>query len=99
MYESHPRIVIITLGNKLYRIPKVPPHASISLVIAKQCIKIIFQNQEICFLDDLPSGKEEDRVHDLQTGPIYTTTTNEQGCGGVPQHIHLAHRGSSALSG
>ena len=37
--------------------------------------------------------------HDLQTGILCTTTTNGQGHGGVPGHIHLTHRGASALSG
>ena len=35
VYESWPRVVIITLGNKLYRILEVPPLATISLVTAK----------------------------------------------------------------
>jgi hypothetical protein len=58
-----------------------------------------FPKPEICFPDDLPSGKEEDYVHDLQIGLIYTTTTNGQGHGGVLGHLHLTRRGSSALSG
>ena len=35
MYESRPHIVIVTLGNKLHRIPKVVPLATISLVTVK----------------------------------------------------------------
>ena len=48
MYESRPRAIIITLGNKLYRIP---PLAAISLVTAKQCSKLISKTG-IC-----PDGK------------------------------------------
>ena len=41
MYESRPRTVIITLGKRLYKIPEVAPKASISLISAKQCTKVI----------------------------------------------------------
>ena len=41
MYESRPRVVIVTLGNKLYMIPEVPPPTAISLVTTKQCSKLI----------------------------------------------------------
>ena len=58
-----------------------------------------FQNREICFLDDLPLGKEEDHGHNLQRGLLRMTKINGQGHGGVPGHIHLTHRGSSKLSG
>ena len=43
VYESRPRSVIITLGKRLYRIPKVAPKASISLILAKQCRKVVAQ--------------------------------------------------------
>jgi hypothetical protein len=43
VYESRPHTVIITLGNKLYRIPEVAPPTTISLISAKQCSKIISQ--------------------------------------------------------
>jgi len=54
---------------------------------------------EICFPDDTPSRKEEDGGHNLETGPLRTTTTEGQVCGGVRGHIHLPRRGSSALPG
>jgi hypothetical protein len=76
VYESRPRAVIITLGNKLYRIPEIAPPTTISLVTTKQCSKLISQNQEICFPDDSPSGKAEDCGHDLQTRPHDTKTTD-----------------------
>ena len=41
VYESRPRAVIVTLGNKLYRIPEVALPTAISLVTKKQCSKLI----------------------------------------------------------
>ena len=43
VYESQPHSVIITLGKRLDRIPEVAPKASISLISAKQCRKVITQ--------------------------------------------------------
>ena len=43
VYESRPCSVIITLWKRLYRIPEVAPKASISLISAKQCMKVIAQ--------------------------------------------------------
>jgi hypothetical protein len=54
MYESRPHVVIITLGNKLYRILEIAPPTTISLVTAKQCSKIISKNKKIVFLMILP---------------------------------------------
>ena len=50
VYESRPHAVIVTLGNKLYRIPEVPLAPTISLVTAKQYSKIISQTRKFCFL-------------------------------------------------
>ena len=50
MYESRPHVVIVTLGNKLYRIPEVPPPATISLVTPKQCSQLISQTRKFVFL-------------------------------------------------
>ena len=58
MYESRPHVVIVTLGNKLYRIPEVPPPAAISLVTAKQCSKLISQTRKFIFLMIRPQGKK-----------------------------------------
>ena len=60
-----------------------------------------FQNREVCFLDDPPSGKEEDHCHNLHIGPlcmkkkmgkvmeeyqdIFTSPT------GVPLHCQVKH--------
>jgi hypothetical protein len=59
VYESRPRIVIVTLGNKLYMIPKVPPPIAISLVTAKQCSKLISKTRKFVFLMICPQGKKK----------------------------------------
>ena len=59
LYESRPRVVIVTLGNKLYRIPEVPPPPTISLVTAKQCSKLISQTRKFVFLMIRPQGKKK----------------------------------------
>jgi hypothetical protein len=41
VYESQPRSVIITLGEQLYRIPKVSTIDYVSLISSKQCRKVI----------------------------------------------------------
>jgi hypothetical protein len=43
VYESRTHSVIITLNNKLCRIPKAVPPSVISLIFAKQCRKVISQ--------------------------------------------------------
>ena len=50
VYESRPHTVIFSLGNKLYKIPKVPLSVAISLVTAKQCSKLISQTMKFFFL-------------------------------------------------
>eukprot|EP00253_Pinus_taeda_P033981 PITA_33981 len=40
VYESRPRVVIVTFGNKLYMIQEVVLPTAISLVTVKQCIRI-----------------------------------------------------------
>lgn len=47
----------------------------------------------------MPSRKEEDDGHNLQTEPLLMTTIDGQGRGGVQAHIHLPSRGDFALSG
>jgi hypothetical protein len=49
VYESQPHTVIITFGNKFYRIPEVPPPTVISLVTAKQCNKLISEIGKFVF--------------------------------------------------
>ena len=50
VYESRPCSVIITLANKLYMILEVASPTAISLIIAKQCSKIIFKTRIFFFL-------------------------------------------------
>eukprot|EP00253_Pinus_taeda_P001423 PITA_01423 len=58
VYESRPRVVIVTLGNKLYRIPEVVPPTAIYLVTAKQCSKLISNTGKFVFLMIHPQGKK-----------------------------------------
>jgi len=59
VYESRPRIIIVTLGNKFYRIPEVAPPTAISLVTAKQCTKHISKTGKFVFLMIHPQGKKK----------------------------------------
>ena len=101
MYESWPRDVIIMLGNNLYRIPKVPPPAAISLVIAKQCSKLIYKTGKFVFMMIHPHGKKKIIATTSRQGPsarkqqvdkvveeyrdIFTSPT------GVPLHCQVKH--------
>ena len=58
MYVSRPRVVIITLGNNLYRIPEVVPPPVISLTTAKQRSKIVSQTRKFIFLTTHSQGKK-----------------------------------------
>lgn len=66
MYESRPRTVIVTLGNKLYRIPQVAPPTAISLFMAKQCSKLISKTEKFVFLRIHPQGKKNTDHRPLQ---------------------------------
>ena len=58
MYESRPRVVIISLGNNLYRIPEVVLPPVISLTTAKQHSKIVSQTRKFIFLTTHSQGKK-----------------------------------------
>ena len=49
VYYFRPHSVIITLDQKLYRIPKVVPPIVISLISAKQCTKVISYTMKFLF--------------------------------------------------
>jgi hypothetical protein len=49
VYESRPHSVIITLNEKLYRIPKAVPLSAISLISAKKCRKFIYHMGKFVF--------------------------------------------------
>jgi hypothetical protein len=101
MYESRPRAVIITLGNKLYRIPEIAPPTTISLVTTKQCTKLISQTRKFVFLMIRPQGKRNTVAMTSRQGPtarkqqmdkvveeygdIFTSPT------GVPLHCQVKH--------
>jgi hypothetical protein len=69
MYESRPRAVIITLGNKLYRIPKIALPTTISLGTAKQCSKLISKNRKFVFLMICPQEKRNTMAMTSRQGP------------------------------
>ena len=58
MYESRPRVVIITLENNFYRIPEVVLPPIISLTTAKQRSKIVSQTRKFIFLTTRSQGKK-----------------------------------------
>lgn len=59
VYESRPHVVIVTFGNKLYRILEVAPPTAISLITAKQCSKLISKTGKFVFLMIRPHGKKK----------------------------------------
>jgi len=59
MYESRPQAIIVTLGNKLYRIPEVAPPTAVSLITAKQRSKLISKTGKFVFLMIRPQGKKK----------------------------------------
>jgi hypothetical protein len=69
MYESRPHVVIITLGNNLYRIPEIAPPTTISLVTAKQCSKLIYKTRKFVFLMIHPQGKRNIVAMTSRQGP------------------------------
>ena len=101
MYESRSRAVIVTLGNKLYKIPEVAPPTAISLVTAKQCSKLIYQTRKFVFSMICPQGKNNIVAMTSRQGPtarkqqmdkvveeyedIFTSPA------GVPLHCQVKH--------
>jgi hypothetical protein len=49
VYESRPRIFIIALNKKLYKIPEAVPPSVISLISTKQCRKVTSQTKKFVF--------------------------------------------------
>jgi hypothetical protein len=69
VYESRPCVVIITLGNKLYRIPEIARPTTISLVTAKQCSKLISKTKKFFFLMIRPQGMRKTMAMTSRQGP------------------------------
>ncbi len=69
MYESRPCVVIVTQGNKLYRISEVAPPTAISLVTGKQCSKLISKTEKFVFLMIHPQGKKKIVAATSRQGP------------------------------
>ena len=70
MYESRPRVVIITLGNNLYMIPEVVPPPAISLTTAKQRSKIVSKTRKFIFLMTHSQGKKNIVATTLKQGSL-----------------------------
>jgi hypothetical protein len=101
MYESRPHAVIITLGNKLYRILEIALPTTISLVTAKHCSKLISKTRKFVFLMICPQGKRKIVAMTSRKGPatrkqqmdkvveeyedIFTSPV------GVPLHCQVKH--------
>ena len=64
MYESRTHVVIISLGNSLYRILEVAPPTATSLIIAKKGSKLISQTRKFIFC----------LIHSQSKGKIVTTS-------------------------
>jgi hypothetical protein len=69
VYDSRPRVIIITLGNKLYRIPEIALPTTISLVTTKQCSKLISKTRKFFFLMIRPQGKRKIMAMTSRQGP------------------------------
>jgi hypothetical protein len=69
VYESRPLVVIITLGNKMYRIQEIASPTTISLVTTKQCSQLISQTRKFVFLMICPQGKRKTVAMTSRQGP------------------------------
>ena len=69
VYESRPYAIIVTLGNKFYKIPEVAPPTAISLVTTKQCSKLISKTGKFVFLMIRPQGKKKTVATTSREGP------------------------------
>eukprot|EP00253_Pinus_taeda_P004699 PITA_04699 len=108
LYESRPCAIIITLGNKLYRIIEVALPPTISLITAKQCSKLISKTGKFVFLMIRPQRKKKTVATTSRQGPsarqlqmdkvmeeykeIFTSPA------GVPLHCQVKHSIDLTLS-
>jgi len=67
--ESRHHVVIVTLGNKLYKIPEVAPPTDISLVNVKKCSKLISKTEKFVFVMIHPQGKKKTVATTSRQGP------------------------------
>ena len=101
MYESRPHVVIVTLGNKLYRIPEVALPTAISLITAKQCSKLISKTGKFVFLMIRPQGKKKMVATASRQGPSVRQLQMDKvveeyediftSFAGVPLHCQVKH--------
>jgi len=69
VYELRPHAVIVTLGNKLYKIPEVALLDVITLVTTKKCSKLISKIGKFFFLMIHPQGKKKMVAMTSKQGP------------------------------
>jgi hypothetical protein len=101
VYESRPHAIIITLGNKLYRILEIASPTTISLVTAKQCSKLISKTRKFVFLKILPQGKKKTVAMTSIQGPCIGQKQMDKvveeyeniftSLAGVPLHCQVKH--------
>eukprot|EP00253_Pinus_taeda_P024887 PITA_24887 len=101
VHESRPRAVIITLGNKLFRIPEVAPPATLSLITTNQCSKIISKTRKFVFLMIHPQGKKKTLATVSKRGPSARQLQMDKiveeykdiftSLAGVPLHCQVTH--------
>lgn len=96
-----PYCVIVTLGDQLYRIPKVVvPTTAVSLITTKQCRKISSQ-RDIFYLHGFIGRSIENHCDSqgLCKGFLYTVETGRQVGGRIQRHLHLTYKHTFAQSG
>jgi hypothetical protein len=59
VYESRPHSVIVTLGGHLYMIPEVVLTTTISLILEKQCHKVISQTTKFSLFMIWSEGEQK----------------------------------------
>jgi len=98
MDESRPRVVIVTLGNKLYRISEVALPTTISLVTVEKFSKLISKTRKFFSLMIHPQGKKKTVATTSRQGP----STRQQQMDKIMEEyedIFTSPAGVSALSG
>ena len=98
VYESQPHSVFITLGKWLYRIPKVAPKDSISLILAKMWRKVITHMGKFVLFVVYSKWKEDyGHIYNLCIESHYIAKEDGQSHGRIQGHLHLTYKGTSTL--
>jgi hypothetical protein len=97
VYESRPHSVIITLGKQLYTIAKAASPIAISVIYAKQCIKVISKTGKfILFLIHSWQKVVSTSVTSTRE-PLFVVEGNGRDDGRVQREVLLTHWGTDAL--